>query len=59
MFRWFDEIWRKYTSIKYDDKNTLLILDSASSHKNEEIKKKFRENGTRIAMIPGGLTSKL
>lgn len=41
------------------ERKSLLILDSMASHKDENAKKWFKSNGTELAVIPGGLTSKL
>jgi len=35
------------------------LLDAASGHKTADVKEIFKKQGTMLAMIPGGLTSKL
>ena len=38
---------------------SLLVLDSFSAHKTDAVKQRFREKKTDLAVIPGGLTSRL
>jgi hypothetical protein len=35
------------------------VLDSFSAHKTDAVKQQFREKRTNLAVIPGGLTSRL
>lgn len=55
---WQNKVWIKRPNSLFD-RRSLLMLDSAPGHKTAEVKAKFRENGTTLAMIPGGLTKKL
>ena len=41
------------------DPRSLLILDSFTAHKTFAVKNRFHEKYTDIAIIPGGLTSRL
>lgn len=55
---WHNKIWLKRRNILFHQKS-MLMLDSAPGHKTDEVKKKFKDHGTLMAMIPGGLTKKL
>jgi len=55
---WIDKVWKKRKN-SFFDKKSLLMLDSAPGHKTNDVKAKFKREGTTIAMIPGGLTKKL
>ncbi|CAG8555441.1 5815_t:CDS:2, partial [Scutellospora calospora] len=37
--------------------SAMMVYDSFSGHLEDSVKKKFRENGYNLAVIPGGLTS--
>ena len=42
------------------DKTAMLVLDSMTSHKDEEVRRLFKtQHDTILAVIPGGLTKKL
>ncbi|CAI2196289.1 16709_t:CDS:1, partial [Funneliformis geosporum] len=58
MIWWTENIWLKRLQ-RGSNPRSLLILDSFSAHKTEVVKKWFFEKKTNIAIIPGGLTSKL
>ncbi len=54
---WLENVWRKRKNALFCSKS-LLIYDSARSHITDEVKKLVRKY-SEIAVIPGGLTSKL
>jgi transposase-like protein len=58
MIWWIENIWTK-RSQRGSNPKSLLILDSFTGHKTDTVKKRFREKKTDLAVIPGGLTSKL
>ncbi|EEU38504.1 uncharacterized protein NECHADRAFT_88606 [Fusarium vanettenii 77-13-4] len=45
--------------IKDEEEDILLVMDAATFHKTEGIKKKLRDNGISLALIPPGCTSLL
>ena len=55
MKRWISDIWRKYSYFDLK-KETMLVMDDASMHKLDVIKKKKNDWEATISMIPGGLT---
>ena len=55
---WIENIWTKRAG-RGRNPNSLLVLDSFAAHKTKIVKQRFREKGTDIAIIPGGLTSRL
>ncbi|KAL6411770.1 hypothetical protein AUP68_04144 [Ilyonectria robusta] len=40
-----------------DNEDTLLVMDAATFHNTEDIKRKLRERNITLALIPGGCTS--
>jgi len=40
-------------------KNSLLVMDAMTAHLDEDVKKTVNAAGGHVAIIPGGLTSKL
>ena len=58
MKRWIIDIWRKYFYFDLK-KETMLVMDDASMHKLDVIKKKINDWEISISMIPGGLTKYL
>ncbi|CAI2183788.1 14957_t:CDS:1, partial [Funneliformis geosporum] len=58
MIWWTENIWSKRLQRGSNPKSH-LILDSFSAHKTEVVKKQLFEKKTNIAIILGGLTSKL
>lgn len=58
MIWWTENIWTK-RSRRGSNPKSLLVIDSFSAHKTDNVKKRFREKKTNLAVIPGGLTSKL
>ena len=52
---WISDIWRKYSYFELKNE-TMLVMDDASMHKLDVIKKKINDWETSISMIPGGLT---
>ena len=59
MIWWINNIWSKRTSNQLLNPRSLLVLDSFRGHLVDSVKQKFYEKSTNIAVIPGGLTSKL
>jgi hypothetical protein len=57
MTEWLDKVWRRRPGGFFKTKS-LLILDSATCHKTDEVKNAIKKHSD-IAMIPGGLTKKL
>ena len=57
MLFWIENVWVKRTRLS--NPQSLLVLDSFSAHIVESVKRRFREKNTDIAVIPGGLTSRL
>src|SRR3989337_1811564 len=58
MIWWIENIWTK-RSRRGSNPKSFLVIDSFSGHKTDTVKKRFREKKTDLAVIPGGLTSKL
>jgi hypothetical protein len=54
---WLENIWRKRKNSFFCQKS-VLIYDSARPHITEEVKEKVKKY-SQLAVIPGGLTSKL
>ena len=54
---WISNVWSERS--KLESPQSLLILDSFRGHTVDPIKYEFRRNNTHLAVIPGGLTSKL
>lgn len=50
MIKWFEKLWRPYSffSIK---KQTLLLLDDASSNKTQKVKQSLQESLTNLSTI--------
>jgi len=44
---------------KLSNPQSLLVLDSFSAHLVNSVKRRFGEKNTNLAVIPGGLTSRL
>ena len=58
MLWWVENIWSK-RSRRGSNPKSLLVLDSFTAHKTVNIKNRFHEKNTNLAVIPGGLTSRL
>jgi transposase-like protein len=58
MLWWVENVWTKRTN-RGNNPRSLLVLDSFSAHKTDAVKQRFREKKTDLAVIPGGLTSRL
>lgn len=58
MKTWISKCYRTRQG-SFFQKNSLLIMDAMTSHLGEEVKKTVNAAGGHIAIIPGGLTSKL
>ena len=50
--------WTKHAN-RGNNPRSLLVLDSFTAHKTEAVKQRFYEKRTDLAVIPGGLTSRL
>jgi hypothetical protein len=57
MLWWIENIWTKRRSLS--NPRSLLVLDSFRAHLVDSVKCRFAEKNTNLAVIPGGLTSKL
>jgi hypothetical protein len=53
-----DNVWTKHAN-RGSNPRSLLVLDSFTAHKTDTVKQRFRSKKTNIAVIPGGLTSRL
>ena len=58
MFWWVENVWTKRAN-RGNNPRSLLVLDSFTAHKTEAVKQRFYEKRTDLAVIPGGLTSRL
>lgn len=57
MLFWIENVWVKRERLS--NPQSLLVLDSFSAHIVDSVKRRFIEKKTDIAVIPGGLTSRL
>jgi DDE superfamily endonuclease len=57
MLFWIENVWVKRERLS--NPQSLLVLDSFSAHIVDSVKRRFSEKKTDIAVIPGGLTSRL
>ena len=57
MLYWIENVWIKRARLS--NPQSLLVLDSFSAHLVNSVKRRFGEKNTNIAVIPGGLTSRL
>jgi DDE superfamily endonuclease len=58
MVWWVKNIWTKRLR-RGSNPKSLLVLDSFTAHKTNAVKNRFHEKKTNLAVIPGGLTSRL
>jgi hypothetical protein len=58
MIWWMENVWRRRVNLGSNPRS-LLVLDSFSAHKTDSLKQRYNERNTDIAIIPGGLTSRL
>jgi len=58
MLYWIENVWIKRAR-RFSNPQSLLVLDSFSAHITDSVKRRFGEKNTNIAVIPGGLTSRL
>ncbi len=58
MLYWIENVWVKRAE-RFSNPQSLLVLDSFSAHVVDSVKWRFIEKNTNIAVIPGGLTSRL
>jgi transposase-like protein len=59
MSHWIDGVWRRRPGTFFTQKNSLLVMDSMTAHKQDCVKQELKKLNTDIAIIPGGLTKKL
>lgn len=57
MLYWIENVWVRRERLS--NPQSLLVLDSFSAHIVDSVKRRFGEKKTNIAVIPGGLTSRL
>ena len=57
MLWWIENVWNQHNPL--GNSRSLLVLDSFKGHLVNSVKNRFVEKQTNIAVIPGGLTSKL
>ena len=55
---WIEKVWRRKKGALLK-KKSLLVFDQFRSHLKESIKQIFQQCKTKLAVIPGGLTSQL
>lgn len=55
---WVENVWTQRAR-RTSNPRSLLVLDSFSGHRTEVVKRRFDEKNTDLAIIPGGLTSRL
>jgi hypothetical protein len=58
MTYWIEKVWTKRAA-RFSNPRSLLVLDSFSAHIVDSVKNRFIEKNTNIAIISGGLTSRL
>ena len=58
MIWWVENIW-KQRARRGTNPKSLLILDSFTAYKTDAVKNRLYEKNTDLAVIPGGLTSRL
>jgi DDE superfamily endonuclease. len=58
MIWWVENVWRRRANLG-SNLRSLLVLDSFTAHKMDSVKRHFHEKNTDMAVIPGGLTSRL
>ncbi len=58
MLYWIENVWSRCAG-RLSNPQSLLVLDSFSAHIVDSVKCRFGEKNTNIAVIPGGLTSRL
>lgn len=58
MLWWINNIWIQRTA-ELSNPRSLLVLDSFRGHLVDTVKQEFNNSCTNIAVIPGGLTSRL
>jgi len=58
MLYWIEHTWVKRAPMAVEPRS-LLVMDSFRGHLVDSVKHRFQEKNTNIAIIPGGLTSKL
>jgi hypothetical protein len=58
MIWWVENVWRRRANLGSNPRS-LLVLDSFTAHRTDPVKRRFNERNIDIAVIPGGLTSRL
>ncbi|CAG8657899.1 8691_t:CDS:2, partial [Paraglomus occultum] len=59
MLWWINNVWSKRLTNQYESSRSLLVLNSFHGHLVNSVKQQFVSKKTDLAVIPGGLTSKL
>jgi hypothetical protein len=55
---WVENVWTQRAS-RASNPKSLLVLDAFTAHRTDTVKRRFYRKNTDIAIIPGGLTSRL
>jgi hypothetical protein len=58
MIWWMENVWCRRANLGSNPRS-LLVLDSFTAHRTDPVKCHFKEKNTDMAVIPGGLTSRL
>jgi hypothetical protein len=58
MVWWVENVWRQRANLG-SNPCSLLVLDSFTAHRTDPVKRHLKEKNTDMAVIPGGLTSRL
>ena len=55
---WVENVWTQRAS-RTSNPRSLLVLDAFTAHRTDSVKRRFCRKNTDLAIIPGGLTSRL
>ena len=55
---WIENVWTQRAR-RTSNPKSLLVLDAFSAHRTDTVKRRIDRKNTDIAIIPGGLTSRL
>ena len=55
---WIENVWTQRAR-RINNPKSLLVLDAFSAHRTDTVKRRIDRKNTDIAIIPGGLTSRL
>ena len=58
MIWWVENIWTRHAR-RGSNPKSLLVLDSFTAYRTDVVKRRFYEKNTDLAIIPGGLISRL